>query len=77
MYNVSEFLALFNTSRLQSLIAFCLTSNDKDGLINVTSDKIKEQVLSTTTLKVRFLAVKHNPCTLYLINKQVGQNENE
>ena len=41
MDNVLEYLALFYTSRLQSLIVLCLTSNDKNGLINVTSDKMK------------------------------------
>ena len=54
MDNVLEYLALFITSRLQSLIVFCLTSNDKNGLINVISDKIKEKVLSQKTSKVIF-----------------------
>ena len=59
MDNVLEYLALFITSRLQSLIVFCLTSNDKNGLINVISDKILEKVLSQKNQKLFSLRVKH------------------
>lgn len=60
--NVLEYLASFNTSGPLTSNSLLSDPNDKNGLINVTSDKIKAQFLSTTTLKVSFLAVKHNTC---------------
>ena len=59
MDNVLEYLASSNTSGPLTSNSLLSDPNDKNGLINVTSDKIKAQVLSTTTLKVSFLALKH------------------
>ena len=83
MDNVLEYLALFYTSRLQSLIVFCLTSNDKNGLINVTSDKKKKKVLLTEHFKSFFLCSEIFFVYIHiigikrfgLISKQIGQTK--